>query len=271
MDSMEQKEEMQRQLSEAMDSILKAIPADADDFTKELMIHDWLLDRVSYSDEAAADTTGGHASAYTVYGAIVEQKAVCEGYARSMQLLLNKVNVPCALISGVGVDQAGKSSDHMWNIVTIDGKKYHLDATWNDAVLVEGEQSFSHIYFNVTDDVISADHKDFESPGCKDDDANYYVKQNRSFDFYDETTKGAIQSAMVEGAIDRNRVLEFQFTNEEAYNAAYHGLVEDQDVFALLKGANEGIGSTVLREDLISYGAGDPANRVITLVVSYVE
>ena len=270
-DSMEQKEEMQKQLSEAMDSILKSIPADADDFTKELMIHDWLLNRVSYSDEAAADTTGGHASAYTVYGAIVEQKAVCEGYARSMQLLLNKVNVPCALISGVGVDQAGKSSDHMWNIVTVDGQKYHLDATWNDAVLVEGEQSFSHIYFNVTDDVISADHKDFESPGCKDDDANYYVRQNRSFDFYDETTKSAIQSAMVEGATDRNRVLEFQFTNEEAYNAAYHGLVEDQDVFALLKGANEGIGSTVLREDLISYGAGDPANRVITLVVSYVE
>ena len=270
-DSMEQKEEMQKQLSEAMDSILKSIPADADDFTKELMIHDWLLNRVSYSDEAAADTTGGHASAYTVYGAIVEQKAVCEGYARSMQLLLNKVNVPCALISGVGVDQSGKSSDHMWNIVTIDGKKYHLDATWNDAVLVEGEQSFSHIYFNVTDDVISADHKDFQSPGCKDDDANYYVKKNWSFDFYDETTRNAIQTAMVEGAVDRNRVLEFQFTNEEAYNAAYQGLVEEQDVFTLLKSANEGIGSTVLREDVISYGAGDPANGVITLVVSYVE
>ena len=49
---------------------------------------------------------------------------VCEAYSRTVKVLLDRLGVQSALISG---------SDHMWNGVCIDGAWYLLDATWDDS------------------------------------------------------------------------------------------------------------------------------------------
>lgn len=43
---------------------------------------------------------------------------------------------------------------HMWNMVTIDGRNYHLDATWDDS-----EDYPRHTFFNLTTEEILRTHR----------------------------------------------------------------------------------------------------------------
>ena len=72
--------------------------------------------------------------------------AVCEGYAKAYQLLLNYFGVPNAYVVGFA---GGNNSDenehvmHAWNLVEMDdGKYYGVDATWCDNLLPEDEDPF---------------------------------------------------------------------------------------------------------------------------------
>ena len=72
--------------------------------------------------------------------------AVCEGYAKAYQLLLNYFGVPNAYVVGFA---GGNNSDenehvmHAWNLVEMDdGKYYGVDATWCDNLLPEDKDPF---------------------------------------------------------------------------------------------------------------------------------
>ena len=106
-------------------------------------------------------------------------RAVCEGYARAMQWLLNKSGIPCTLVNGN--DRDGNA--HMWNMVTVDGENYHLDATWDDT-----DDLLRHNYFNLTTDEIGASHKisadNIGIPICTATTANFYRRTGRYIDTY---------------------------------------------------------------------------------------
>ncbi len=58
---------------------------------------------------------------------------VCEGYARALKVLCDRVNIPCVLVDGTSVNSSGSTGAHMWNYVQMDdGNWYGVDVTWND-------------------------------------------------------------------------------------------------------------------------------------------
>lgn len=132
---------IQQALREACAVLQSGMP----EFERELALHDWLLRRVTYDEQTAQDLARWQA--FTAYGALAEGSAVCEGYARAMQLLLSFANMPCRLVNGSGVDGL-----HMWNLVQVEGSWYHLDPTWNDG------NAAAYQYFNLTDAGIQYDH-----------------------------------------------------------------------------------------------------------------
>jgi len=99
---------------------------------KAKMIHDWLIAIIEYSETGA--------NRFHIYGALHDKKAVCEGYARSYKYLMEKVGVPCVLVSGVAVNTEGQTESHAWNYVQIDNNWYAVDVTWDDPVIVGGGQ-----------------------------------------------------------------------------------------------------------------------------------
>lgn len=145
----------------AVAEALSGITADMSDYEKELYLHDYLVKHVSYTD------TGYNS--HTAYGALVEGKAVCEGYARAFQHLLMLVGIPSFVVSGRSFTE-----DHAWNLVKIDGAYYYVDVTWDD----KGDES-SYAYFNVTTQQLSEDHTfdpvPYELPICTATAANYYT------------------------------------------------------------------------------------------------
>ena len=58
------------------------------DYEKELAIHDYIVNNCSYGASAANDN-----SEYSAYGAIVNGKAVCGGYAAAMNLLMKFLQI----------------------------------------------------------------------------------------------------------------------------------------------------------------------------------
>ena len=126
--------------------------------------------------EAPAET---YPQAFSAYGALVKGKAVCEGYARAMQLLLDEAEIPATVVTGFDENR----QPHMWNLVTIDGRNYHLDVTWDDS----GDQ-IRHTYFNLTSrDILQTHSLDEENQGidtCTATEANYFYRTGAYFNSY---------------------------------------------------------------------------------------
>lgn len=118
-------------------------------FEREVYIHDWLVKNVKYDASSQ--------SSYTAYGAIVEGKAGCEGYARAFQYLANKVGIETVLISG-SVD-----GSHMWNMVKLYGEYYFVDVTHDDpapdATIKDGQEyKINRSCLNVSTKIIEQTH-----------------------------------------------------------------------------------------------------------------
>ena len=134
----------------AVASVLKNLPS-GNDFEREEYINNYIIDNCRY-DEEAAENNDVQGNENDAYGALVDGKAVCEGYARAFQLLCNKANIDCVLLSGTA-----DSDNHAWNGVKISGDWYQIDVTWNDT---DGENNYAeNDYFNLTDDLMFKDHK----------------------------------------------------------------------------------------------------------------
>lgn len=116
---------------------------------KERVVHDYLVQNVSYSTDLYA------ADAHNIKGALIDGSAVCEGYARAFKLLCDAVEVPCIMVSGTATDSNGITEKHAWNIVRRNKNNYHVDVTWNCGI---NTVSGVPLYYNVPDDYISKDH-----------------------------------------------------------------------------------------------------------------
>ena len=113
------------ELNDAIDNVLDELDLeDARDYEKICGIYDYICSNVAY------DTTNvnnkSNTIKYTAYGALINGKAVCQGYAVLLYRLALALGVDNRLIAGVGNGEA-----HGWNIVELKDLYYNVDATWD--------------------------------------------------------------------------------------------------------------------------------------------
>lgn len=114
-------------------------------WAKARAANDWLCNSLTYAYDASGAPDDSMAS-HSIVGAFDERycAAVCEGYAKSFQLLMNAAGVANAYIIGLG-----NGGGHAWNMAQMDdGYYYYFDVTWNDSTssdkyFAAGETSFS--------------------------------------------------------------------------------------------------------------------------------
>lgn len=179
----QEKKMAEQQLYTTVNNLVTQASALKSRFEKELFFHDWLCQNVTYDFD-------GTDNVYTVYGALINGVAVCEGYSRAMQLLCDSVGIPCTVIYGRSNDIA-----HMWNIINPGDGWYHLDVTWDDD---EKNELLRHTYVNLNDEQIAVDHIIFDAVSvgksyvgnddfnlclyaCNKDKYNYFVKNGLVF------------------------------------------------------------------------------------------
>ena len=119
------------------------------------MVHDYLVDNLSYDD------TLSNPYIYNIYGALVRNNCVCEGYARSMKYLLDALNVDCVVVIGKGTNTQGQTENHAWNYVKLSNNWYAIDSTWDDPVIIGGGNPgdrYKYKYFLKGINTMSIDH-----------------------------------------------------------------------------------------------------------------
>lgn len=100
------------------------------DYEKIREVHNWLIDNIEYDINLETQEP------YSISGALTEGRAVCEGYARSFKYIMEGLDIPCILVSGIGTNSNGETESHAWNYVMLDNKWYAVDVTWDDPVII---------------------------------------------------------------------------------------------------------------------------------------
>ena len=122
---------------EAVSQVIQGAAQYGNNVDKEKYVHDYLMDHAEYDTEADM-----HQSAYS---ALVLGRSVCAGYSRAFQHILLEIGIPCYYVTGTAA-----GGNHAWNIVSVNGGYYNVDASWDDAAGTAGG-SRSYVYFNVPD------------------------------------------------------------------------------------------------------------------------
>lgn len=119
------------------------------DYKKAKLIHDYIINNTKYQFGS---------NCYTAYGALLEGRAVCQGYAQLTYKMMTEAGLMCYVVTGQA-NNGSKIEDHAWNIVKIGKKWYYLDTTWDDPL---GEKDrLQYDYFLIGSDQMDQDHAAF--------------------------------------------------------------------------------------------------------------
>lgn len=143
-------------LHDAVDAFTASVPEGLSSYELEKFTHDFIINSCTYNKSDANSLSFYH----SVYGVMVKNKAVCEGYARAFQMLLNLLGIDCVGVTGNAIEEDGdavEKSLHMWNAVNLDGDWYYVDPTWDDPD--DDSASFCYEYFNVNSEIFFVDHE----------------------------------------------------------------------------------------------------------------
>ena len=102
-------------IKKTADQWVKAAAGKSSEKAKVKYLYDKLIARASY--KAGAPDSQNIASVF------LKGPTVCNGYALSMDYLLNEAGIPAVVVH---------SYNHSWNKVRIDSNWYNLDPTWDD-------------------------------------------------------------------------------------------------------------------------------------------
>ena len=138
-------DEQIEEIDKVIDKELNTLNLDEmSDSEKIKWAHDYLANKNSYDKEGAQT---GKGDGFSAYGAIVKDKAVCQGYAEAMSLFLDRFNIPNILVS---------SNTHVWNLVYINGEWKHLDVTWDDPIVINGGSVVLYDYYLINNATLAS-------------------------------------------------------------------------------------------------------------------
>ena len=139
--------EINKKIDEVYNSI---ITNDMSNYDKIKTIHDYIINNTVY-DNIKGDFVLGKSNtdsiykSHKAYGPLLQGYAICSGYSDAMAIFLNKMGIPNYKIS---------SNNHVWNLVYLDNQWLHLDLTWDDPIVSNGENKLTHNFFLIDDNTL---------------------------------------------------------------------------------------------------------------------
>ena len=141
------------------------------EYDMALWLHDWTLDQLEY------DHNLNWCSAES---GLTRHQGTCESYQCIYSKLLDAAGIANGRITGNG---------HTWNAVKIEGKWCQMDLTWDDTSDNRyGDLDQRHLYFGLTDELMTIAHSDHTANYQKDGYAyrstdlsnNYFVRNGKA-------------------------------------------------------------------------------------------
>ena len=196
---------------------------DGSDYEKIKYVYETLIRDTEY-DLNAPDNQ-------TIYSALVGKRSVCQGYAKSMQYLLNAMGLECTLIQGTA-----QGEPHGWNLVKSDGEYYYVDATWGDnSYRPENGGALGpeilYEYLCVTTEEILKEHQIDEIvplPTCTATKDNYFVREGALFT---EVDQGALRILFGKASAEDRYQVSLKCATRDCYEAIIGFLLDQNKIF----------------------------------------
>lgn len=165
---------------------------------KEKFIHDLICQTVKY-DKLKKEYS------HEIIGALGNGVAVCEGIAKAVKILCDELGIWCIVALSEANPDKGIKYRHAWNVIKINGKYYHLDATFDNTL--SKDDVIRYDYMNLSDKQFFRDHEPviWKVPACDDGDHFYYKVKKVSWTTTDEVRNRTKQ------AVKKGRVLLFHW------------------------------------------------------------
>ena len=237
--SQEEKQEKEAQIENIAFKMLSGIGADATDYEKVKYVYETIINQTEYDMESEDNQN--------ICSVFLNQKSVCQGYAKAVQYLLDKLNIPAALV--IGTVETGEG--HAWNLVKVNNQYYYLDATWGDASYTVGRKdeeiklqyvpAINYDYFCITTEEILKTHSLGELmplPMCSSMEANYYVREGA---YFTEVDFEQMEQLFTEYKDKNRETVTLKCANDAVYRQMEEELLTKQKIFKYLEGEDNSI------------------------------
>lgn len=111
------------------------------DKEKIKVIHDYIINNSNYAKDNIIKQNSNN-NYDKANGNLLEGYGLCSGYADSMALFLEELDINNYKIA---------SKNHVWNLVNVDNKWLHLDLTWDDPVTSNNIDYLDTLFFLISD------------------------------------------------------------------------------------------------------------------------
>lgn len=135
-----------------VEEIISGIDNSWSDVEKALYLHEWIVTHCDY------DNSLQKRDAYTV---IIEGCSVCEGYSLAYEYLLQKAGIDGQVV-------ISEALNHEWNMLSIDGKWYYTDCTWDDPSNIGGPFCRHINFLRSRDGMMETEHTSNDWVGGED-------------------------------------------------------------------------------------------------------
>lgn len=218
--------------------VAEIITDDMTELEKELAINEYLCSTCVYDDAALENAEENNFAyvdssfddSFTAYGALINGRCVCAGYAAAFKLLADAAGLDAVVVTGV----LDGNLPHAWNKVRIDGEWMILDVTNNDT------EFLVNALLNLPDEAGNrtlTEDSDYVLDGCM---RNYvatngqreFYRINDMFFPYDEVAEEIIAQLSDDGtALLRTEYELDDETFDRIAQEVYAGLDDDADLY----------------------------------------
>lgn len=277
-------EEYSHRLNSKIKELHLGLLSDMTEYSRELYIHDWLLENCDYA-ENVVKISDDYLS-FTSYGALVNGRAVCEGYTRALQLMLASVGIESFPVIG-----NGNEGLHMWNCVKIDNEWYYVDSTWDD-----NEKGVGYEYFNITTEQLLYDHTimpiypqmteeqvcgtddgvadsfNLMVPVCSSNTQNYFVKNSMTVADLGDISKENIKTGLRVAQGNLSETVTLSISQNLDYDDTLDQLFYSGDYifFQCLDEVNSELEENFFDRNNVSISK-KPHLRVVTVILQYTD
>ena len=271
-------------LNEKVRELHLGLMSDMTEYSRELYVHDWIVENCNYAEDVAK--ISDDFLSFTSYGAIVAERAVCEGYSRALQLMLSSVGIESFPVIG-----NGNEGLHMWNCVKIDNEWYYVDSTWNDT-----EKSSGYDYFNITTEQLLYDHTimpvfsqltdeqicgaddgvadsfNLIVPVCSSSTQNYFIKNSILVNDLGDISKENIKTGLRVAHMNLSETVTISISADLDYEDALDELFYSGDYifFECLDAVNEEFEENYFDRNNVSIRK-KPNLMVVTVILQYTD
>lgn len=225
----EEADKRQNEIDASVELIMSEIKSSMSDYEVALKLYESVIKLVDYDtvglekqkDKLSAEIPDDLRS---IYGVFVNKKAVCAGYSKAMQYLLNLCGIECTYVT---------SDTHAWNLIKLEGDYYHLDVTWGDTSNTEQGKNQEEVVMYDCFCITSAElerldlhtpNGELPLPECTATKCNYHIRHGLYFEKYDiNRIKSIVCEYVKRGIFD----ISFKFGSEDLLKTAKTDLIDN--------------------------------------------